>query len=108
LKEDGKMFTKVYLLSKDEFNLVVSDFFETFSEEYESEIQRREVTEDMVADYLADVFEHFLDEEGMTGIVVYREGRYIEIFTGENFVKFAKAVYGDLVKAAYMVKWFRP
>jgi hypothetical protein len=30
--------TKVYLLSEDEFDSVVFGFFETFSEEYESEV----------------------------------------------------------------------
>jgi hypothetical protein len=55
--------TKVYLLSENEFDSVVFGFFETFSEEYESEVQRGEVTENMVAVYLINSFESFLTAE---------------------------------------------
>jgi hypothetical protein len=94
-----KMFTKAYVLTATEFRELCIGFFELCAEHYASEIENKELTEDMVRDYLVGMFGDFLANGGVDLIVAYmpKEKQLVEIDNGEKFVRYVEDEYGDLV-----------
>jgi len=93
------MFTKAYVLSATEFRELCLGFFELCAEHFASEVENKELTEDMVKEDLVGMFEDFLDSEEVDLIVAYmpKEKQLVEIDNGEKFVRYVEDEYGDLV-----------
>jgi len=87
------MFSVALVLSKEDLDVLISDFVEVFKDELGS---RSGIKADQAVEFLSIVFEELLDEYGVDQVIVKLGEVYREVGSSEEFVDLVREVYRDL------------
>jgi hypothetical protein len=87
------MFSVALVLSKEDLDVLVSDFVEVFKDELGSESG---IKADQSVEFLSVVFEGLLDEYGVDRVIVKLGEVYCDVGSSEEFMNLVKGVYRDL------------